>query len=369
MVPMKQAHNSLRKFFSLIGPWPIEPFYLGFLTFFMVASLYSIDHVDSHMHSLSNVLLRPIFSTAIAFLTMGQLKLSVKIFQGYEKVLATYLAILTIQSFSIWAWIVLFRNIFPAIHASFTAFLSPLPLIRFLFTLLSINAFIGLSRSRLSKALEEKEEALRIVENQRNLLLDYDETTRARFSEFLHDRVQSSLVTACLELQALKKNLDEASQREISKVVDGLETLRAVDVRKASQAFSPAVGNADLYTSISMMAESYAPHIKLTFPRDSHLEEVQKYSGPELFLGIYRIVEQSFLNSHIHGGARNFSIRIQIMDGYLVLVTENDGLLIGDTQKKGLGTAITNSWVRTLNGTWNIGNSGEKVRLEAVLPL
>lgn len=369
MVLMKLPRKNARYFISLVGPWPIEPFYLGFLTFFMVASLYSLDNATDHTHSLGDVLLRPLFSTVIAYLTMGQLKLAVKIFKKYEKDLSTYLSILIVQSFSIWAWIVLFRNIFPTIHASFTAFLSPLPLIRFLFTLLSINAFIGLSRARLSKALEEKEEALRIVENQRNLLLEYDETTRAQFSEFLHDRVQSSLVTACLELQSLEGRLDEASRTEIMKVIDKLENLRAVDVRNASQALSPAVGNADLYTSIALMAESYAPQIKISFPHDSQLEDVQSRSGHELFLGIYRIIEQSFLNSHIHGKARNFSIKIQIMDGYLILSTENDGLPISTETKSGLGTAIINSWVRTLNGTWNIENADNSVRLEAVLPL
>ena len=294
---MKPLLDRTRGFFSLIGPWPIEPFYLGFLTFFMVASLYSIDRTPSHPHTFSEVLLRPVFSAVIAYLTMAQLKLAVRFIQGYEQKISTYLAILTVQSFCIWAWIVLFRNIFPTIHSSFTAFLSPLPLIRFLFTLLSINAFIGLSRARLANALVEKNEALRIVENQRNLLLEYDEKTRATFSTFLHDRVQSSLVTACLELQSLKANVDEDSQREITRVIENLENLRSKDVRSASQALSPAVGNADLYTSTLLMVESYAPHIAVEFSRNSQLEELQNSSDPVLFLGIYRIIEQAFLNS------------------------------------------------------------------------
>lgn len=367
---MKPIRERFGKYLSLIGPWPIEPFYLGFLTFFMVASLYSLDEGPSHDHSLLEVFLRPIFSTVIALLTMAQLKIAIRIFKSYEKRLEIYLGILLIQSFSIWSWVVLFRYLFPVIHASFTAFLSPLPLIRFLFTLLCINGFIGLSRAKLTSALEAKESALRTVENQRNQLLEYDEATRAKFSEFLHDRVQSSLVTACLELQDIQKGSPGEVASEITRVIQLLENLRSVEVRNASQTLSPAIGNADLYTSISLMAQSYAPQIKLTFPYSPEVDAMQRGANRELLLGIYRITEQAFLNSHIHGNANNFTVSISIASDYLVLRVENDGSSIPDETQKGLGTAIINSWVKTLNGTWTIENHGPgKVVLEAVLPL
>ena len=367
---MKPIRERLRNYLYLVGPWPIEPFYLGFLTFFMVASLYSLDGGPSHSHSLAEVFLRPLFSTAIALLTMAQLKIAIRLFKSYEKHLAIYLGILIIQSFSIWSWIVLFRSLFPVIHASFTAFLSPLPLIRFLFTLLCINGFIGLSRAKLTNALEEKESALRTVENQRNQLLEHDESTRAKFSEFLHDRVQSSLVTACLELQEIQKASSEKVSSEITRVIQLLENLRSVEVRNASQTLSPAIGNADLYTSISLMTQSYAPQIKLLFPYSSEVDEMQTHASRELLLGIYRITEQAFLNSHIHGKARSFEVSISVFEDYLVLKIENDGFPISDVTRKGLGTAIINSWVRTLNGSWSIENiNSGKVALEAVLPI
>jgi signal transduction histidine kinase len=367
---VKLIRERIGKYLSLIGPWPIEPFYLGFLTFFMVASLYSLDEGPSHSHSLAEVFLRPVFSTVIALLTMAQLKVAVRVFKSYEKRIAVYLAILLVQSFSIWSWIVLFRYLFPVIQASFTAFLSPLPLIRFLFTLLCINGFIGLSRAKLTSALEEKEFALRTVENQRNQLLEYDESTRARFSEFLHDRVQSSLVTACLELQEIQKDSSGKTALDISRVIENLENLRSVEVRNASQTLSPAIGNADLYTSINLMAQSYAPQIKLNFPYSSEVERMQASASRELLLGIYRITEQAFLNSHIHGNAKNFEISISIASDFLTLTIENDGAPIRSNSPKGLGTAIINSWVRTLNGTWSIENrESGRVVLEAVLPL
>lgn len=367
---MKSIRNRLREYLSLIGPWPIEPFYLGFLTFFMVASLYSLDDGSSHSHSLKEVVLRPVFSTAIALLTMAQLKIAIRVFKSYEKSLALYLLILIVQSFSIWSWIVLFRYLFPVIHASFTAFLSPLPLIRFSFTLLCINGFIGLSRSKLMKALSEKEAALRTVENQRNQLLEYDESTRAKFSEFLHDRVQSSLVTACLELQEIQQRSSKEVVIEISRVIQNLEKLRSVEVRNASQTLSPAVGNADLFTSINLMTQSYAPQIKVNFPFNPEVEAIQRSASRELFLGIYRIIEQAFLNGHIHGNAKHFEISISIASDFLTLTIENDGAPVLQETRKGLGTAIINSWVRTLNGAWTLENRNSgKVVLEAVLPL
>lgn len=367
---MKLRLNSIQKYIRLIGPWPIEPFYLGFLTFFMVASLYSLGENADHSHSAGEVILRPTFSTFIALLTMAQLKVAVKLFKNYARNLWVYLSILAVQSFSIWSWIVLFRELLPRIYSSFTAFLSPLPLIRFLFTLLCINAFIGLSRARLSTALAEKEEVLKVVESQSALLLQYDEKTRASLSEFLHDRVQSSLVTACLELQEIRNRVGANLSDDISKVINGLENLRAVEVRNASQTLSPAIGNADLITSIKLMSDSYAPQINVEIVTNPKLESLQEKSQSELFLGIYRIIEQAFLNAHIHGNAKNFEIFIDYSPNLLTCHLVNDGYSLPENPPSGLGSAIINSWVRNLKGHWQISNSNNgQVVVEVKLPL
>jgi len=370
MESMKSPHKLIRGLISSIGPWPIEPFHLGFLTALMVASIYSLGEEVSSVHSTKAIFIRPAFSVFIALLTIVQLMLTLRIVKNYQKSLSLYLLILAIQSFSIWSWIVLFRYLFPEIHASFTTFLSPLPMLRFLFTLLSVNAFIGLSRKKLSIALAEKQDALRVVETQRNQLLEYDERNRAHLSEFLHDRVQSSLVTACLKLQEVARRSEPSVATDTKKVIAALEELRAVDVRNVSQTLSPAVGNADLHTSIALMVQSYAPQIDVTYNMSAALERVNSQTHPELFLGIYRITEQSFLNSHIHGNAIHFELKIIVSDEILTLTTRNNGRPLPSRSEMGLGTAIINSWVRKLNGTWSLTNlANGEVELEAVLPL
>jgi glucose-6-phosphate-specific signal transduction histidine kinase len=330
---------------------------MGALTFFMVASLYSLgENIDNGYFS-GNALLRPVFSASIAVLTYLQLKITIRILPEYKKSLTLYLLLLVFQSFTIWSWIVFFRSAFPAIHSSFTAFLSPVPLIRFMFTLLCVNAFIGLSRARIAQALEQKEEALKVQEEQSALLLEYDETTRTQLSEFLHDRVQSSLVTACLELQNIKREVDSESGKAISKIIDSLENLRAVDVRNAAQTLSPAVGNADISTSIMVMTQNYAPAVSVKLTITPEIELLQGGQSRELFLGIYRIIEQSFLNSLIHGKATTFEVRIYQTETAIHLVTLNNGEKIPVVMNQGLGSAIINSWVRTLNGTWNFSNN------------
>lgn len=367
---MISLRERFRNSWALVGPWPIEPFYLGFLTFFMVASLYSLGDVTNHSYLTLNALIRPIFSTLIALLTLVQLRILIRVFPNYLHNIWIYLSILTFQAFSIWSWIVLLRNIFPTIHSSFASFLSPVPVFRFLFTLLCINGFIGLSRSKLTQALEGKEEVLKLVEDQRNLLLEYDEKTRSNLSEFLHDRVQSSLVTACLELQDIQQRVTGDTKNEIRKVINSLENLRAIDVRNASQALSPAIANADLQTSISVMAESYAPHIEIRFESALEVERIQGLSDKDIFLAVYRIIEQAFLNSHIHGKSTKFNIRLSIMEKHLLLQASNDGAALKDEVKPGLGTAIINAWVRSLRGKWKIENNSQgEVVLEVQLPL
>lgn len=358
----------VKKLLHFVGPWPIQASYLAALTFFMVASLYSLG-AKKNIYFSWDAIERPIFSGLIAAFAYCQLRLMTFLIKKYRESLSIYLSILLVQSFLVWAWIVLFRNIFPSINSSYTAFLSPIPVIRFLFTYLCINAFIGVSRAKLEKALKEKEATLQLVESQRNLLLEYDEMTRKKLSEFLHDRVQSSLVASCLELQEVARNVDHSSKVRISEIIDSLERLRSVDVRSASQTLSPAVGNADLHTSVTTMTTEYAPYINVNFSDLSEVERLQLESNPNLFLGIYRIIEQSFLNCAIHGKAKNFEISITSTLNEIILKTSNDGALLSKMTKEGLGTAIINSWVRTLKGSWMLQNSTNGcVELVVVLP-
>jgi signal transduction histidine kinase len=342
---------------------------MGWLTFFMVASLYSLSSNVSGATPAANAFLRPLFSTIIALLTLVQLKLTIRYLSKYRSHLWLYILIFGVQSFSIWAWVVLFRNLFPAIRSSDTPLFSILPIIRFGFTFLVINAFIGVSSAKLEQALHEKEETLELVEHQRNLLLEYDETTRKNLSAFLHDRVQSSLVTACLELQEISRQVDKDSQESLAFIIEKLEKLRSVDVRSASQTLSPAAGNADLLTSITTMTHEYAPAISVEFKNSDAIEKLQLESNPNLFLGIYRIIEQAFLNCAIHGKAKNFTVEISASQDFLHLTTSNDGAPLPAIQKSGLGTAIVNSWVRTLGGSWNLGNNADgRVQLSVELP-
>lgn len=367
---MKILFSQLRWLKHVSGPWTIEPFYLGFLTFFMVASLYSIHENSSPTYFNSGVILRPAVSTAIALLTLLQLRIMIRLIPSYTRRFSTYLFILSIQAFTIWSWVILMRSIFPDLHSGTMALLSPIPLIRFLFTFLTVNAFIGLSRERLMNALSEKEEMLKIVDQQGRLLLNHDESTRSEISAFLHDRVQSSLVTACLELQEISMLATDEIKVEINRVIHALENLRSNEVRSASQTLSPAVGNEDLATSIKLMGEIYAPNMIVNVNIASDIEDLPQPMHRELFLGIYRIVEQSFLNAHIHGRAREFEVRIARIANSVHLITRNDGTpLVGDF-KNGLGTAIINSWVRTLNGSWELGsNADSEAELRVVLPL
>ena len=362
--------KNIRRLFRVAGPWPIEAKYLGALTFFLVASLYSLEAHGHQAIFSGGVLLRPLLSLAVALLAWMQLSFLNKSIPRCANNSLCYFLVLGIHSFLVWSWIVLFRNLIPEIKAGTAAFASPVPVIRFYFTYACMNALIGHSRRQLSIALEEKGETLKLVESQRTLLLDYDETMRKRLSEFLHDRVQSSLVTACFELQSIQKNLEGNQRDEVSRVIQKLETLRAVDVRNASQTLTPPVGNADLATSISVMAEQYAPHIKVKLIEDPALETLGEDSSSEISLGIYRIIEQALLNATIHGKATEIEVRICRSGSNYLLDIKNDGAPLLDVQKPGLGTAIINAWVRSLKGEWSITNSDTShVTLTAILPV
>jgi glucose-6-phosphate-specific signal transduction histidine kinase len=106
-----------------------------------------------------------------------------------------------------------------------------------------------------------------------------------------------------------------------------------------------------------VMTQNYAPAVSVKLTITPEIELLQGGQSRELFLGIYRIIEQSFLNSLIHGKATTFEVRIYQTETAIHLVTLNNGEKIPVVMNQGLGSAIINSWVRTLNGTWNFSNN------------
>ena len=86
------------------------------------------------------------------------------------------------------------------------------------------------------------------------------------------------------------------------------------------------------------------------------IDDASEELDAEELLGIFRIVEQSVLNSLMHGPAKRVQISVSTDSvGVTDIVVSDDGPGISVNEvSAGIGTAIIDSWVGILNGSKEI---------------
>lgn len=211
---------------------------------------------------------------------------------------------------------------------------------------LIILAILGVNSRRLQFQVDQTQHALSLVRSQAEALLAADETVRQQVATALHDRVQAGLIGACLQLQSALPHVDERESSLITKVIDSLEELRALDVRRAVRSLSPNLREVDFQSALEDLTETYSPGMVTSL-------DIAVPSAPyEARLGAYRIIEQSLLNSAMHGHARHCDVSLRETDGLLLVTITDDGVGLPAVTKPGLGSTLISTWCRTLDGSW-----------------
>ena len=170
---------------------------------------------------------------------------------------------------------------------------------------------------------------------------------RQQVASALHDRVQAGLIGACLQLQSVIPRVGEGEAELLEKVIDSLEELRGLDVRRAVRSLSPNLREVDLESALTDLTETYSPGMVT-------LLDIEVTSAPyETRLGAYRIVEQSLLNSAMHGHASECEVSIRERAGVLDVFVRDNGAGLPDVVVAGLGSTLVSTWCHTLGGTWS----------------
>lgn len=221
-----------------------------------------------------------------------------------------------------------------------------------LFLLVTL-AIAGAVTERLQKQVLATQEALEEARRQQDQILQADEQARRQVADLLHDRVQAGLITACLELQTLPEG--ESDRREvISAIVQRLENLRAIDVKRAARALSPSLHDVDLHAALRELGSQYEPRMVTSIDVSPEVESM--INDPEIRLGLYRLTEQALMNSAIHGHARHVDASIRITFGdVIVWEVRDDGSGLPTTDlEPGLGSALMATWMQRLGGDWSL---------------
>ena len=208
------------------------------------------------------------------------------------------------------------------------------------------------------KIVDRLNSATRLVErlkSDREELVNLDETIRSQTSQFLHDRVQSDLMVVGMKL----KSISGKSSAEVNQVIESsihhLETMRTSDLRELIQILTPNFEAGNIKSVFDTLLEQYKSNIDISVQIDAATDDLDSNSK----LGIFRIVEQSILNSLVHGPASAVQIFINTdSSGTTEIIVTDDGPGLDLTEvKSGVGTAIIDSWVGILNGSKEIDSA------------
>jgi signal transduction histidine kinase len=246
----------------------------------------------------------------------------------------------------------------------------PLNINMFIATLLLALITLALMHQAERRTVERLNAATDLViklEAEREGLIHSDEQLRRQTSQFLHDQVQSDLMVVGMKL----KSISGKSSAEVNEVLDRaiirLETTRASDLKNLIQVLTPNLEAGSLHSALEVLIEQYRPDIEVILKIDVGTEKLDA----EVQLGIFRIVEQSILNSLMHGPAKRVQISVSTDSvGVTDISVSDDGPGISVNEiSAGVGTAIIDSWVGILNGTKEIDSApGHGYELRVTFP-
>lgn len=216
-----------------------------------------------------------------------------------------------------------------------------------IFTLLAL-ALLHRGEQKVIDQLSLATDLVKKLETEREELIEYDERLRRQTSQFLHDRVQSDLMVVSMKLKSVSGQSSEIVNDVLDRAILRLEKTRTEDLRIVIQELTPNLEAGSLSSALDVLLEQYREDIEISVLIDEKTESL----NPRTKLGIFRIVEQSVLNSMLHGKASRVQLEATTdTEGTTVLAIADDGA--GASLEKitaGVGSAIIDSWVAILNG-------------------
>ena len=237
--------------------------------------------------------------------------------------------------------------------------------------LLPLNAVIGTFFARIQRESTTAKDALQTVVTQRRLLLESEERVRGQVAAFLHDRVQTDLVSIALRVRATIGQSPDTMNSELTAVISDLERVRSQEVRKASRQLSPNLATVSFDSALRDLSESYRPALDVTINiSDAVSRRIAECSDDTRATGLYRICEQGLLNAAIHGLATECTIQVILTPrDELVLQLSDNGIGVqGETLQPGMGMTVISAWVESLGGQWSLEPSPSGMILTASFP-
>ncbi len=340
------------RWWQYIGPWPIRPlpvaiFASVFFGFTAAAAAVLETELVANVTFVSNV----VSVVSAALIVWLALWLAQRWEDRHRLNLAAYLVvflIVTVIGVTVRTYV---GQISDLVYLSPVTYLSTV--LRVAIPLAAVNSIVGVATARLAAQVEQTQAALALTRLQQDWMLAADEQARRQIADTLHDQVQATLIAACLQLQAVSPD----DRDGIDAVIDRLEELRKIDVRRVARALSPTLSEVGLGSSLAELASQYEPGMVTLISVSAQADGSQGYADERTRLGCYRIVEQALLNAAVHGRAHTCEVFVDVEDRAddraVVVTVDDDGRGFGGgVPEPGSGSALISTWVRTLRGEW-----------------
>ncbi len=208
-------------------------------------------------------------------------------------------------------------------------------------------------------------------------LLKMQDEERRNIARELHDGAIQGLAAAVINLSIVKDSVELPP--EPRKALEEALKLTGNTVREI-RTFSyllhpPLLDVTGLASALRWYVEGYSRrsgiNVQLDLPENGH--QVEK----EVELTLFRIVQEALANIHRHSGGRHAEIRLQQVDGSLVLTVSDDGhgmdaQTLAKVQSEGaplgVGIAGMKERLRQLGGLLEVTSSGRGTTVTAALP-
>lgn len=338
--------------YRYIGPWPFRPVVIFIFAWYFYLVTATGRFIGEQVSDAVEWFYAAIVSAAPASALMAGIIYLGKRWQSKHGVSGlSYAVFITIASISALSVRFLFGAV-PGVYSEPGALL--IGVLRTAAFIVFTSAVTGAITARLQRQVTATEDALALVRDQQVIMLEADEAARRQVATLLHDRVQAGLIAACLELQMLMTDSEPTNRKTLEAVVERLEALRALDVRRAARALSPDLQDVDLQSALEELASQYEPGMGTKVKVDESLDSQHDDLDTEILLAVYRIVEQALLNAAQHGPAQHVSVLITYTSPYVEITVANDGHEFVGPVDQGLGSAIVTTWTRLFDGAWNL---------------
>jgi signal transduction histidine kinase len=369
-----QAQARLR-WWQYLGPWPYRP-WVSIISVGLLSTPLVLDASESILADPISVVSIALVPSAVGALTIFVALSLANRYLRYQapRRLITYLLYvlgsLTLGMLVASVARLLLGNSFDLVAVALISGTARLALWTFL-----VLALVGLANRRLHWQVQMTQQALDLSLHRQLLLVISEERSRRQIARLLHDRVQSVLMTSCLELRAATAPGISVDHEKIDRIIAKLEGVRGIDVRQAARALSPELGNVDLHTALKELAALYEPGMKTEIRIDPWIGDPAAQVPEDMLLACYRIAEQGLLNAVVHGNSTKAILEIAPVDtGQLQILLTDNGKSGADTEiTPGLGSAVLDSWCRMFAGEWKLdilpaGGARLTARIEFALP-